>query len=215
MLVIASPYPAGPLLEDAFTAANGAAWDPAKWASTFVQQSGVIDIQSNQGRLRAIDTNNSRAGAIAAMEPVFNSRVKMKYRFSSIASAAAFRVFIRASGVWATAPTAPTRGYGIRINNDGNPQLQNIGSTSPSVAVATASFTHDTTQHRLILEVEGQILRCKIHKLSNAEPANWTMQAEIASEYRITTPGVMQLVHHREASGPFDVFIDDLVVTAL
>jgi hypothetical protein len=174
------------LLDSNFTGTNGAVW-PSPWTTSLQggTTGGVIDIQSNRGRMRAHDGGYRRARASATGITITNGTYEATFNMQGTVEQYCY-LWFRTTGDWVSGSEWLKNGYGVNhwTYTDGTLQqgfalVKVVGGveivlveTAPGVVTYTAGADYKTK-----ISVIGSLIKAKVWLASAAEPNAWTLEA--------------------------------------
>jgi len=148
-------------------------------------------VQLNQGG------GGTWARAIAQHTPVADASLRFDFRRPLNNNTADFRVFLRASGDWATSgPSFPTSAYAFTLHCDRDSfELEQIsGGVLTPLYSGLWDSAADTDWHSARFEVVGDQVRSRVWDQGAAEPQTWDWEL---TNTVVTGPGVLQLELNR------------------
>jgi hypothetical protein len=201
------------IFSDDWTGTNDDPWDSGKWTTGVFGSSGlgVVDIQSNRGRLFHGNASNERSRALASLaSSATDAEVLVKSQLSEVGTST-YYIWLRGSGDWVDDggnAYKPNNGYGLRLPTG---ELIRVSSGTETV-LQTVAFSDNTVIRWVRFRVEGDQLTATVWTDGDSEPAPQFSRTDSV----ISGPGRLQVTTRRGGgTNAAGVFLDDLTVTDL
>ena len=167
-----------------FTATNGSPWPTARWV-TFAREAGVVDVQTNKGRMLCQPTGTGPfmvCNARANLPNRANTRVEATVTFDSTSEAYA-QVCGRFDSFANTGTGWMNNGYSVELHNSqGLFVIKKWAGNTGVGDLATATVgVPGLTPQRVIVEFNGTTIRGKVFAAGGSEPSTWTVTATDAT----------------------------------
>lgn len=208
----ASPPPADQVVHtESWSGADATPW-PSVWSTG--AKSGVVDVQSDSGRLRLTDTSGAFARAsLSGVRAVTDTDLLLSYRWSSSSARSAFNIFVRGAGAWQNG-NRPMTGYGLNFLSDSSrvSVMKNVGGTLTTLAGLPGVQPVGTAKRWVRLRVVGDQLKFRTWADGSAEPTTWAWSETDAS---IAGAGAVYVTHVQQRTTVLErsVLVDDLTLT--
>jgi hypothetical protein len=200
---------------ETFTGTNGAAW-PAQW-TTAVNTGGVVDIQTNTGRLVSSPgsyTLDNKA-YLNGMTAVKNMDITLDVSFPDVTNEQYLFIFLRSDDT--VAANVPPNGYELLIKPWNGvdtfavrKKVSNV-NTNISGDLNLGAFTASTAK-RVRFQVIDDTLKVKVWDPAGAEPGTWFWSATDNS-LSANTGKVLLQMNSGNAAASRTVNIDNITVT--
>jgi hypothetical protein len=170
------------VFQDDWTGTNGAAWDTSKW-TTGVNNTSVLDIQSNQGRLAVGGAGYANGRALATMDSLTDQRIELEFSFPSIVEMYPL-IYLRHDGAWSPTNFGDAmNGYNVvfqPVYGENITLEKKTGGVNSTLAVTAFTYSSSVT-YKFLFECVGTTLRAKLWPAASSEPTEWTVTAEDTS----------------------------------
>lgn len=204
------------VFSETFTGTNSDPWDSSKW-TTSAQGTGVVDIQSNAGRMEAEGSayNSSRALADGAsgMSSETDQRVTGTFQLND-SSEQYVQIHLRHDGGWSGTGSTSDNSYWLEIRpiQFELTIFKNVSASATALDTQTSRPDYSTDLHHFIFECVGTTIRGKVWKDGDSEPGTWDVSATDSSH----SSGILGFgIYNGNASTARTVTFDDIEVDDL
>lgn len=167
------------VFQEQFTGANGAAWDASRWA-TSVNNTGVVDIQSNAGRMMPSGAAFAHARALTTMTAIGDQEIVVTFTLADLGEAYPM-IHLRHGGSWNGASPEPLNGYTIELQPAGNTWSLDKRVAGTKTGLGSVGRGWTTGAFRLRFRCQGTTISARIWPSANPEPATWDISVTDAS----------------------------------
>jgi hypothetical protein len=195
-----------------YTGTNGAAW-PSPWTTSLQggTTGGVIDIQSNRGRMLSNEGTRRRARASATGVTVYDGTFEATFNISGLDTFLGY-LWFRTSGDWVSGAEWAKNGYFLYIQTPNNLRIaRQVGTTEHFIAEYPLNtwFWQAGVDYKAKVNFLGNSIKAKVWLASSSEPAGWTLEATDPTY----TSGGVDISMLSGPTGDRQWTIDDVVVT--